>query len=147
MAFAIVHPGFRAWGATRVPQEAWAWAHSRRTQIVLWELVAAVCAVRCLIEHGLAECEIVLFVDCNPALHALVRGASRQSDLNDVITGFWFEVASACMLLHAFRVPSKLNIADGPTRQDTWDEAVSEFQRRGFRHLDWAWPPALPWSA
>ncbi|CAK0866548.1 unnamed protein product [Prorocentrum cordatum] len=111
-----------------------------------WELVAAICAVRCLIQHGLAECEVVLFVDCNPALHALVRGASRQSDLNEVITGFWFAVARAGVLLHAFRAPSKLNIADGPTRQETWDRAVSEFHSRGFRQLQWMWPPALPWS-
>ena len=145
LAFALVHPSLRAWGAATVPKAAWAWAHPRRTQIVLWELVAAVCAVQCLLEHGLADCELILFVDCNPALQALVRGASRQSDLNDIITGFWFQVARAAVLLHAFRAPSKLNIADGPTRRDSWAEAVEEFHRRGFNRLQWLWPPGLPW--
>ena len=104
------------------------------------------CAVQCLIEHGLAECDIVLFVDCNPALQALLRGASRQSDLNDVIAGFWFQVARAGILLHAFRVPSRLNIADGPTRADTWDATVAGFQERGFARIAWLWPAALPWA-
>ena len=146
MAFAVVHPKFRLWSAAWVPQEAWAWAHPRRTQIVLWELVAAVCAVRILIERGLENCEVVLFVDCNPALHALVRGASRQSDLNAVITEFWFLVAKSGVALHAFRVPSKLNVADGPTRWDTWDATVAEFNARSFHQIQWAWPAALPWS-
>ena len=147
IAFAAVHPQFRIWGATWVPRAAWDWALPRRTQIVLWELVAAVCAVKCSVERGLDECEVVLFVDCNPALHALVRGASRQKDLNEVITGFWFQIAKACVSLHAFRAPSKLNIADGPTRWDTWDTSVAQFQERQFSQVEWAWPAALPWSS
>ena len=145
IAFAAVHPQFRAWSATWVPRAAWDWALPRRTQIVLWELVAAVCAVEFLIGHGLSDCEIVLFVDCNPALQALVRGASRQADINDMVTGVWFRVARAGILLHAFRVPSKLNIADGPTRWETWDAAASELQARDFKWISWAWPAALPW--
>jgi hypothetical protein len=76
-----------------------------------------------------------------------VRGASRQTDLNALVTDFWFQVARAGISLHAFRVPSKLNLADGPTRWDTWDAAVAAFGARSFERIAWLWPAALPWDA
>eukprot|EP00959_Pyramimonas_sp_CCMP1952_P387747 8126155-Pyramimonas_sp.AAC.1 len=67
--------------------------------------------------RGLQDCEAVLFIDSNVALHTLVRGASRQDDYNAAVADFWFQIATAAIILHAARAPSKLNLADGPTRQ------------------------------
>ena len=147
MAFVLCHPSARLWAAARVPEAAVAWARPRRTQISLWELVAAVCSVQILIDRGLQDCEVVLFIDSNVALHTLVRGASRQDDYNAVVADFWFEVATAAILLHAVRVPSRLNLADGPTRQSTFEPARAELAGQGFQEVDWRWPKKLPWQA
>ena len=118
------------------------WGYAKRE-----ELIAAVCRLQFLIEHGLKDCETVLLIDSNVALHTLVRGASRQNDYNDVVNEFWFSVAAASVLLHAARVPSKLNLADGPTRDKSFEAFSAELAERGFRQVQWDWPARLPWHS
>ena len=98
-------------------------------------------------ENGLKDCEVISFIDSTVALHTLIRGASRQTDYNDVVNDFWFTVANAGILLHAARVPSKLNLADGPTRAQSFAASRAELAERGFRQVYWRWPTRLPWDA
>ena len=147
IALVLWHPTVRIWAAASVPAAARRWARPRRTQIALWELLAAICSLQFLIENGLKDCEVVSFIDSTVALHTLIRGASRQNDYNDVVNDFWFTVAGAGLLLHAARVPSKLNLADGPTRMHSFEASRADLAERGFRQVQWEWPTRMPWDA
>ena len=131
-----------------VPGPLRRWVHYRRQQIATWELVAALCAVWYFLKSParLSAChlQINLFLDSNVALGTLLRGTSRQSDWNDLVTGIWFEVAAQAVLLLAWRVPSRLNLADASTRPQN--------VRRSYVHsstviveTEWWWPPHPPW--
>ena len=95
---------------------------------------------------GDGRLQINLFIDSNVALGTLLRGTSRQPDLNDLVTDIWFQTASRAALLLAWRVPSKLDIADVPTRPA---ERASELQGlidEGFEEVGWLWPESAPWQ-
>ena len=84
--------------------------------MTLWELIAALCGVRFFLDLGLEYPELIVFIDNTAALSTLLRGSSRQSDLNEVLETLWFDLAAANVLMHAHCVPSALNLVDGPTR-------------------------------
>ena len=89
--------------------------------------------------------QINLFIDSNVALGTLLRGTSRQSDWNDLVAGIWFEAAAQAALLLAWRVPSKLNLADAPTRPEKCASELRALINRGFVETEWWWPPHSPW--
>ena len=88
-----------------VPGPLRRWVHQRRHQITTWELVAALCAVWYFLRlpARLSAChlQINLFIDSDVALGTLLRGMSRQSHWNDLVTGIWFEAAAQAALLLA----------------------------------------------
>ena len=57
-----------------------------------------------------------IFVDNNGVLGNLIKGSSIAADLNQAIGSLWLDIARLQIGLHAVRVESKANIADGPTR-------------------------------
>ena len=132
-----------------VPEPLRQWVHQRRKQIATWELVAALCAVWYFLKSParLSAChlQINLFIDSDVALGTLLRGTSRQSDWNDLVTGIWFEAAAQAVLLLAWRVPSKLNLADAPTRPEKCASELRALINRGFVETEWWWPPHSPW--
>ena len=132
-----------------VPGPLRRWVHYRRQQIATWELVAALCAVWYFLRSParLSAChlQINLFLDSNVALGTLLRGTSRQSDWNDLVTGIWFEAAAQAVLLLAWRVPSRLNLADAPTRPEKCASELRALIDRGFVETEWWWPPHSPW--
>ena len=139
----------RVFSRELVPFPLRQWVQRRRQQIATWELVAALCAVWYFLRSParLSAChlQINLFIDSNVALGTLLRGTSRQSDWNDLVAGIWFEAAAQAALLLAWRVPSKLNLADAPTRPETCASELRALLDRGFVETEWWWPPHSPW--
>ena len=132
-----------------VPEPLRQWVQQRQQQIATWELVPALCAVWYFLRSParLSAChlQINLFIDSNVALDTLLRGTSRQSDWNDLVAGIWFEAAAQAALLLAWRVPSKLNLADAPTRPEKCASELRALIDRGFVETEWWWPPHSPW--
>ena len=151
VAWVAVGLSKRVFSRGEVPGPLRRWVHRRRQQIATWELVAALCAVWYFLKSParLSAChlQINLFIDSNVALGTLLRGTSRQSDWNDLVTGIWFEAAAQAALLLAWRVPSKLNLADAPTRPEKHASELCALIDKGFVETEWWWPPHSPWLA
>ena len=88
----------------------------RRTNIVAFELIAAVTAVVCLCPEWVADSDIEHYIDNKPALHMIIKGYSKQDDLCNITGRLWFECGSAMACYVARYVQSKLNLADKPSR-------------------------------
>jgi len=90
--------------------------------------------------------EIHLFVDNNVALGTLLRGSSRQHDWNELVADIWFQTAARGFVLMCWRVPSKQNLADAPTRPELRHEELKQLRAAGFRQTMWRWPQSCPWT-
>ena len=77
----------------------------------------------------------VLFVDNKAAVACLVRGCSRQPDLNVLTGALSARLAIDAVGMCVRYVPSKLNLADAPSRNDT-----SELWALGAREV----PAVMP---
>ena len=102
--------------ASRVPRR---WRRAlipRKTQINLYELLAVTLAVRTF-ANELRGKRIVAFIDNTCALNMVIRGASRKDDANGILHHLWLELAMLGVHAEWQYVPSKLNIADGPSRE------------------------------
>ena len=89
-------------------------------------MLAALCGVRFFLDEAIESPELIVFIDNTAALGALLRGSSRQADLNEMLGSIWFDLAAANVLMHAHYVPSALNLADGPTRADKAEQSRAE---------------------
>lgn len=96
-----------------------------------------VCAAR-IFARQLNGCRAVLFVDNQSALGALRKGSSSSWDMQALVEIFWSQVASTCTQVFFRYVPSKLNIADWPSRgrlaslgtQMPWRVRIESIARR-----------------
>ena len=61
---------------------------------------------------------VVFFIDSTAAMGSILRGHHRRSDLNLLVGTIWRELGRLQIHAHFERVPSKSNIADGPSRGD-----------------------------
>jgi hypothetical protein len=149
LAWAAVLAGQKVFASARVPRWLNQWACFRRQQIATWELVAAVCALWYFFESAAnaGGLDIVLFIDSTVALGTLLRGCSRQRDWNDIVSGIWFAAADCAHILSVFRVPSHLNVADWPTREELKASEMQRLAASGFSRLEWAWPSVDFWQA
>ena len=77
-----------------------------------WQLCARMIFLGITCQRSARQLQINLITDSDVAWDTLLRGATRQSDWNGLITGIWFRAAAQAALLLAWRVPSKLNLAD-----------------------------------
>ena len=50
----------------------------------------------------------------------LIKGYSHKSDANDIVETAWHLMAALSLDVHFEYVPSKRNIADGPSRGSWW---------------------------
>ena len=98
---------------------------SRRTQIMMIELLRAVIAVEQMSEKMEGK-RITLFIDSETAEAALIKGYSARSDINDLAGYMWDPVAKRDMGFFVARVPTDGNPSDGSSRAD-----FSELERRG----------------
>ena len=113
---------------------------SRRTQIMMIDLLGAVIAVEQMSEK-MAGKRITLFIDSEAAEAALIKGYSARFDINDLAGYMWDLVAKRDIGLYVARVPTDGNPSDGPSRAD-----FSELERRGARWVT-SQPSALLLSA
>ena len=60
----------------------------------------------------------VEFGDNHGVTHALEKGSAHNNECNLVIGKIWLRVAAIHADLHAARVETHANIADGPSRDD-----------------------------
>ena len=62
--------------------------------------------------------KLVHFIDSTSALACVVRGFSSKPDLSAIAGRLWFELVPCGCAYVAHFVPTKLNLADGPSRND-----------------------------
>ena len=150
LAWVAVCSGQRLFARCTVPSALRRWVHRRRQQVATWELVAALCALWYFLASssrvGACNLQINLFIHSNVVLGTLLRWSSRQSEWNALIEGIWFQAASRAALLLAWRVLSKLNVADAPTRPTERASKLRELADAGFYETEWIWPPFPPWG-
>ena len=103
------------WFPAVVPKSVKRLLRRRLTQIHLLEAIAVWVALASL--RRLGECKrVVFFIDNQSALGALKKGRSSVSDLNAVVGLVHRELRRLGIEATFLRVPSKLNIADWPSR-------------------------------
>ena len=108
----------RVWHfADRIPREWRRRLLARETQINLFELIAFRIALATF-GSWFAHSRVVAFVDNSAALSMVVRGWSKADDANEVAGECWHDIAACGADVHFEWVPSKLNLADGPSRGD-----------------------------
>ena len=146
MAWVCHSSDFKSFATASVPNRALQWVHFRKNQIGTWELLAAVCALQWIVARAGQDVEVVCFVDNRTALGSILRGCSRQSDWNDLIGDLWLQAARHAILMHAWYVPSHLNLADGPTRPEQKPQAIPDLVARGYEQVAWQFPADAPWE-
>ena len=93
------------------------WKHQSRcaNRIYGFELLAPV-AFLWTWRRGLAGKKVIIFIDNNAALSALIRGDSVSGIAAALVAAFWFIAHEANICIWLARVSSKLNVAGLPTR-------------------------------
>eukprot|EP00959_Pyramimonas_sp_CCMP1952_P383832 8043965-Pyramimonas_sp.AAC.1 len=97
--------------------------------------MAAVCALRWVVQLGYADLEIICFVDNTSALGALVRGCSRKSDWNSLIGNLWLLASQKLFLIH-----------HAPRRPSEKAQEIADLTAHGFQCIDWVFPDDAPWG-
>jgi len=149
MAWVAEYGNQRHYASVMVSSRLRKWVCYRQNQIATWELVAAICGLWQFLEGPRQiedGAEIHLFVDNNVALGTLLRGSSRQNDWNQLVTDIWFQTAARGFLLLCWRVPSKQNLADAPTRPEERTTELHQLRTAGFVQEQWQWPRQGPWE-
>ena len=118
------------------------------TNIVAFELIAAVVAILTFSSVIPADLDIHHFIDSTPDLNCVIKGFSRQSDLCSLVGQLWFRASSRMSALWAFYVPSACNLADGPSRGDVTlmqkigaEEISAQIPRNLLKINDWMAAP------
>ena len=88
----------------------------RKTHIRLYELLAVTVALRTF-ANELRGRIIIAFIDTTCALGMIIRSATRKYDANGILHHVWLGLAMLGVHAEWQRVPSKLNVADGPSRE------------------------------
>ena len=91
------------------------WMYRAGGGIYEWELLAALLGL-CLVIRYTKNTPVVLFVDNQAALAALISGNGDSDLANQICGAFWALAASAAINVWIEYVPSKLNVADAPSR-------------------------------
>ena len=90
----------------------------RKTNIIAFELLAAVVALLLLCPDLLADADILHFIDCKPALSCVIKGHSKKTDLVLSAGRLWYEAGILMSHYRAEYVSSGNNLADGPSRNN-----------------------------
>ena len=105
----------RTWSMIKTPLLCAAALHKRKTQVTAWETIAPVWA---LLQEStnLAGKVVWVFVDNVGAEFVLRKGSSKVDDINGYCAAFWILAVQNNVDVRVFRVPSKENPADAPSR-------------------------------
>ena len=101
-----------------LPHELRRLLRRRRTNIVGYELMAVILGIYMVDDLFPQQAFVRHFVDNQPALNAIIRGGSKQDDLNSLVGSVWYGCASRLQSYWGQYVRSKANISDGPSRQE-----------------------------
>ena len=115
----------------RMPPMVWQLLLPRRDhQIALQELIAVVMLVATFGEE-LRGCELSLYIDGDAVLGALLKGGCRAEDENLIIGRVWLWLAHEQIAIEIWRVESKANVANDPSRdQFQWLRKAGAIPRR-----------------
>ena len=102
--------------ASMVPQRIGDLRLPRKTQIFLFEVIGVVAALLLWLSF-LSGSRLILFIDNTPALVSIQKGSSASDDANSLAGLAWQLVLSHCIACRPLWVPSKLNLADLPSRK------------------------------
>ena len=100
----------------------------RKTQINLYELLAVLCAIHTF-SAALQGKRVAAFIDNKAALNICIKAWSRKTDANAAAFHIWSDIARHSVDVYWAYVPSKLNIADGPSRnrcEEVWAAGAVE---------------------
>ena len=89
--------------------------HNRKTQINAFELFVVFAALEAFRDQ-LRGSRLAIMIDNSVALWSLCNGASTASDISAIAHAAWVLAGSLGLELHSYWVPSKLNLADAPSR-------------------------------
>ena len=104
--------------AGNLPQDLRRLLRRRRTNIVGYEVMAALLGIYMVDDMFPHQAFVRHFVDNQPALNAIIRGSSKQDDLNSLVGSVWYGCASKLQSYWGQYVRSKANLSDGPSRQE-----------------------------
>ena len=90
----------------------------RRTNIIAYEMIAAVAAIFMLDKIVPGQVCIRHFVDNTTAKTCIVSGHSKQEDLNNIVGLLWHTAAHRTLEYWNEWVQSQANLADAPSRRD-----------------------------
>ena len=116
VAAVLVCAGLTYYWTTSVAPELKRRLHHRHTQIVAFELLAAIMGLIVFDSRVGLDTRLVHFIDAEAALKIVVKGASRQSDLNSLVEYLWLALSRRQVTYWARHVSSEANLADGPSR-------------------------------
>ena len=130
----------------RMPAMVWRlWLPRWDHQIALQELITVVMLVATFGEE-LRGCELPLYIDSDAVLGALLKGGCRAEDANFIIGRVWLWLAQEQIAIEIWRVESKANVADDPSRdQFQWLRRVGARPRRP-KLLEWLFQLRQPLS-
>ena len=100
----------------RIPNSIRRRLRQRKTNIVAFELIAAILSIWVFVSRVEPEVHLHHYIDSTPALGCIVRGLSRQQDLLSYTGMLWFEAAQTLASYYACHVRSECNLADAPSR-------------------------------
>jgi hypothetical protein len=108
----------------RVPDFLWSQFLPRKDHYIgLQEALAVTLAVTTF-ASTFAGSLLTLYIDNDGVLANFIGGSSRAPETNKFVAMFWFECARLNIAVVFYRVESKANVADGPTR-DRWDDLIA----------------------
>ena len=105
------------YAAGSIPGEIRQLLKRRRANIVAYELIAAILGIFLTYAILPGTTAVTHNVDNEPALGGIIKGCSKQPDLNNLIGALWFQAAHKVRQYFGRYVPSKSNLADGPSRR------------------------------
>ena len=132
-----------SWFSCSAPSASISAMLPRKTQIFPLEVLAVGAALR-IWRARLRGRSLLVFVDNTAALSSLQKGRSRQSDVHGLVTQIWDDLCDSVIVssIKFLWVPSKLNLADLPSRGSApvlgtrtasrlrWEDLVASLSKR-----------------
>ena len=88
----------------------------RKTQIIAYELLAAISAI--VMANSLLGDKVAVrhFIDNKPSRSCIIKASSKSEDLNNLVGLLWYKCGRLLRRWWAYYVHSKDNVADAPSR-------------------------------
>ena len=104
------------WTAIRVPEHVWDLFYTRGDHLIGIQEFLALCLAAETFAGLLTDQRWVAWVDNQRVIGSVTKGSAGASDANLVVARFWLSLAAMDSPFVVYYVPSRANVADGPTR-------------------------------